>query len=237
MAPSDIPDYDRRQWKHWADRDGDCQDTRQEVLIEESLVDVVFEAEKQCKVEAGRWYGAFTGTFVEDTGDLDVDHMVPLKNAHDSGGWKWDPSRKAEYANYLDDPGHLIAVTRGANRSKGSKGPDEWRPPEEAYWCEYATNWTEIKSRWGLQMTREESWAVLQMLDSCNAPVRIVELKGATEPAGEPAQQSSVYGSCDEAQAAGEVRVRGARGEGRGFSAETVPSARDGDGDGVVCER
>ena len=127
-----------------------------------------------CRVETGRWYGAFTGTYVESPGDLDVDHLVPLKNAHLSGGWRWEPTRKAEYANYLDDPDHLIAVTARANRSKGAKGPEEWRPPDEGYWCEYAVNWTEVKAQWGLTMTREESRAVLEILEGCEVPVKVV---------------------------------------------------------------
>ena len=99
-------------------------DARQEVLISESLVEVTFESERKCRVETGRWYGAFTGAYVEAPGDLDIDHLVPLKNAHDSGGWAWSAARKQEYANYLGDPDHLIAVTKGANRSKGAKGPE-----------------------------------------------------------------------------------------------------------------
>ena len=81
-------------------------------------------------------------------GDTGVDHLVPFKNAHLSGGWGREPSRKAAYANYLGDADHLIAVTARANRSKGAKGPEEWRPPDEGYWCEYAVNWTEVKSQW-----------------------------------------------------------------------------------------
>ena len=188
--PSDIPDYSRSQWKHWADEDGDCQDARQEVLIAESLVEVAFESAKMCRVENGRWYGAFTGIYVELPGDLDVDHLVPLKNAHLSGGWRWEPSRKAEYANYLDDADHLIAVTARANRSKGAKGPEEWRPPDEGYWCEYAVNWTEVKAQWGLTMTREESRAVLEMLEGCADPVKVVELKGTAAP--DPTRNLSV---------------------------------------------
>ena len=44
------------------------------------------------------------------------------------------------------------------------------------------------------------------------------------------------YASCEEAEAAGEERVQGSSGSGWGFPAELVPGARDGDGDGVVCE-
>ena len=235
--PSRIPEYSRSQWKHWADEDGDCQDARQEVLIAESLVEVTFESVKMCRVETGRWYGAFTGTYVELPRDLDVDHLVPLKNAHLSGGWGWGPSRKAEYANYLDDADHLIAVTAGANRSKGAKGPEEWRPPDEGYWCEYGVNWTEVKSQWGLTMTRDESRAVLEMLEGCEGPVKVVELKGTAGPEPRKEPERSVYGSCEEADAAGVTRVQGGQGVGRGFPKATVPSARDGDGDGVVCER
>lgn len=45
------------------------------------------------------------------------------------------------------------------------------------------------------------------------------------------------YSSCEAAQAAGEPRVQGSKGSGRGYPQHVVPSARDGDGDGVVCER
>ena len=258
QIPTDIPEYDRSQWKHWSDEDGDCQDARQEVLVAESLVEVAFETDEECRVAMGRWYGAFTGTYLDAPRDLDIDHLVPLKNAHDSGGWVWDPIRKELYANYLGDPDHLIAVAKGANRSKGAKGPEDWRPPDEGYWCQYATDWTEVKMEWGLSMTQKEVEAVIEMLDTCEEPVEVVansandaserdkpERPGAADatptptlvPEPEPDEDTPVYGSCQEAVEAGETRVQGSAGEGRGFPKHMVPSARDGDGDGVVCER
>ena len=96
LIPANIPEYDRGDWKHWVDEDGDCQDARQEVLVEESLTPVTFETDRQCRVETGRWYGAFTGVYVEDPGDLDIDHLVPLKNAYLSGAWAWNPAMKEE---------------------------------------------------------------------------------------------------------------------------------------------
>ena len=60
----------------------------------------------------------------------------------------------------------MIAVTSGANRSKGAKGPEEWRPPDQGYWCRYAIDWTEVKFEWGLTMTQREAEAVIAMLDT-----------------------------------------------------------------------
>ena len=118
--PAGIPDYDRGDWKHWQDYDKDCQDIRHEVLIEESLVEVTLKTDKECQVATGRWYGVFDGHHLENAGHVDVDHMVPLKNPHNSGGWAWSSERKEQYANHLDDDDHLIAVASRANRSKGA---------------------------------------------------------------------------------------------------------------------
>ena len=242
-VPADIPEYDRSDWRHWIDEDGDCQDARQEVLIAESLDQVTFETDRKCRVGTGRWYGAFTGVYLEDPGDLDIDHLVPLKNAHLSGAWAWNPAMKEEYANYLGDDDHLIAVQDNANQSKGARGPDEWVPPDETYWCDYAVNWSEIKHRWDLTMTEPEAEAVVEMLYTCENPpeVEVWEALGTAtgEHKPEPTEelQNSVYGSCEEAAEAGEQRVQGSQGGGRGFPKAMVPSARDGDGDGIVCEK
>ena len=238
-VPDDIPVYDRADWKHWTDEDGDCQDARQEVLVAESLVPVTFQTDRKCRVAAGRWYGSYTGVFVEDPGDLDVDHLVPLKNAHRSGGWSWDAAKKEEYANHLEDEDHLIAVTAGSNRSKGAKGPEEWAPPDSDYWCQYATDWAEIKERWLLTMTPRESEIMMDMLYTCDDPPEVEVLTGMVVVTGvdKPEGDAPVYSSCEEAEAAGEERVPGSQGGGRGFPKAMVPSARDGDGDGVVCER
>ena len=162
----------------------------------------------------------------------------------------WDPTRKGQYANSLGDPGHLIAVTKGANRSKGAKGPEDWHPPDEGCWCQYAKDWTEVKLEWGLTMTQAEAEAVIDMLDTCEEPVEVVaeraEAMAGTETSGqataeeatatpthvsEPESQgiSTACASCEEAE---ETRVQGSAGGGRGFLKDMVPSARDGYGYG-----
>ena len=163
---------------------------------------------------------------------------------------KWSESRKRQFANDLSFDGHLVAVHGPANQAKGMSGPDSWRPPEEAFWCRYAIDWITVKNSWELTATEAEVAALSEMLETCEPP-RVLQgigpearpLANATPEAAptaiEPTEAASdrVYASCDEAAAAGEERVLGSSGSGRGFPQSIVPDARDGDGDGVVCEQ
>ena len=49
-----CPAYDRRDYPHWIDPDQDCQNTRHEVLVEESTVPVQFKTNKKCRVVTGK---------------------------------------------------------------------------------------------------------------------------------------------------------------------------------------
>ena len=164
-----IPIYDRDDWSHWSDDDGDCQNIRHEVLQDETFEAVTFTTSSNCYVDTGKWYGVYTATYYYSASELDVDHFVPLKNAHDSGGYEWSLTKKKEYANYLDDADHLVAVQSGANRSKGARGPEDWKPTNTDYWCEYAYDWIRIKDTWGLTATQSEWNALVSMIDACPA--------------------------------------------------------------------
>ena len=162
-----IPDYNRDDWNHWIDENSDCQNTRHEVLIEESQETVTYTSDTHCLVSTGKWFGYYTGQYYYNASELDMDHFIPLKNAHQSGGYNWSSSKKEEFANYRLDPDNLIAVNLSANRSKGAKGPDEWKPTNTDYWCQYAYDWIRIKKFWSLTATQAEWYALVSMIETC----------------------------------------------------------------------
>ena len=277
----DTPEYDREEWRNWIDEDRDCQDTRHEVLIRQSTGQVTFVEDEQCRVASGTWTDPFSEEEFTDPIYLHIDHMVPLANAHKSGGWLWSEEKKRQYLNDLSYDGHLIAVRTTVNSSKGDNGPEEWKPPIEGYWCQYAIDWITVKDKWELFGSEEEAAALAEMLETCTPPLTVTVIPHEipqpeatptrtptaesspsptttidatpsptptveTTPSPTPAADATsspttdiedIYESCEAAEAAGEPREQGSSGPGQGFPKEKVPSARDGDGDGVVCEK
>jgi len=155
--------YDRDLYGGWIDADGDCQDTRQEVLIEESRVPVTLDA-TGCRVLHGEWYDPYIGQVIIDPGVLDIDHFVPLAEVHRSGGHSWSAARRRAYANDLTNAETLIAVHRSANRSKGGRDPGDWLPRNAEYHCEYVQVWLKVKAIWSLTMDAAEEATIHQVL-------------------------------------------------------------------------
>tara|TARA_B100000953_G_scaffold187398_1_gene154265 strand:+ start:394 stop:834 length:441 start_codon:yes stop_codon:yes gene_type:complete len=145
--------------------DGDGCDTRREVLIEESIEPVTVAI--GCSLQGGRWYSAFDGVETDDPSTFDVDHMVPLKEAWDSGAWAWDAARRQAFANDTTLADALIAVSASSNRSKGSKDPAEWMPPLESFRCSYVAAWLAVKRAWELSMDEAEYETIETWTQKC----------------------------------------------------------------------
>ena len=158
--------YDRDLFKHWTDADGDGCNARYEVLIEESLTPVTVSS--GCKLSGGKWVSAFDLIETTDPSKFDVDHMVPLKEAWDSGAWAWDSRTREAYANDLEYEMSLIAVSANSNRSKSDRDPADWLPTNKDYWCEYITAWVQVKTRWSLSIDKAEKSKIDEVAESCD---------------------------------------------------------------------
>ena len=158
--------YDRDLFDHWSDVDGDGCNTRYEVLTAESLEPV--ETSDGCRPTGGLWISAFDGTTTTSPRSFDIDHLVPLAEAWDSGAHSWSSSRREAFANDETSPLTLIAVSASSNRSKGDRDPAEWLPPSVEYRCEYVASWVSVKARWELSIDPAEKTAIESVLAGCS---------------------------------------------------------------------
>ncbi len=152
--------------ERWSDADGDCQDTRQEVLIIESLQETELTADG-CRVLSGLWYDSYSNSYFTEADKLDVDHFIPLKEAHISGAHLWDNEERRAFANNIDNPHLLIAVSAKTNRSKGAKDPARWLPPNQSFHCEYIRRWKALKERYSLSYDELELRTIHGMQRRC----------------------------------------------------------------------
>lgn len=160
--------YDRDLFRHWLDADSDGCDTREEVLIQESLSPVTTSS--GCQIVSGRWLSVYDNEETMDPSTLDVDHMIPLAEAWDSGAHSWDSATREAFANDLGFAGSLIAVSASSNRSKGDRDPAEWTPPNANFLCTYVFTWISVKYRWSLSIDVTEKIALERSVDSCGNP-------------------------------------------------------------------
>jgi len=158
-------DYDRDLFRHWVDADGDGCNARREVLIAEAIAAPTIGA--RCELIGGQWYSAFDGVVTEDDSSFDVDHMVPLKEAWQSGAHAWSASRRQAFANDLDLPESLIAVSASSNRSKSDRDPADWLPPLTSFRCQYLEDWLQVKVKWELSVDPREFQAMRDVLLVC----------------------------------------------------------------------
>ena len=178
-----MESYTRTAWGGVVDEDKNCRDTRQEVLIRDSRVPVLWRDERKCEGAWGAWVDVYSGESVNDPHAMDIDHVVSLKEIHEAGGWRWETARRVRAANWMFN---LLAVSAKENRAKGARGLHEWLPPRQEFHCRYV----EVRAtvRFVLRLPPSsvpEADVARRVLDSC-APVLPVSAK-ATETNTPPA--------------------------------------------------
>ena len=157
--------FDRvKHFGNWRDEDKDCLNTRAEVLVRDSLISPIIN---KCLVVSGRWYSIFDGRNHLLATEVQIDHLVALSEAWDSGASSWSKKRRFKYANDLGYSGSLSAMTTKLNGNckklcKSDKDPAEWLPPKSR--CVYAQRWVAVKYRWGLSIDLAEKQVLSRLL-------------------------------------------------------------------------
>lgn len=160
IPTAETEKYNRKQhFGRWINDPADetCFNTRAQVLIRDSNTKVSFRITNKCVIDRGEWFDPYSDNTLDTAGQIDIDHMVPLKNAYQSGAWKWHFKSRCLYANYLGMKEHLIPVSKSENRSKGDSSPADYLPSANSYICNYIKNWLTVKSIWNLKLSDHEA--------------------------------------------------------------------------------
>ncbi|WP_031476325.1 HNH endonuclease family protein [Streptomyces bicolor] len=162
VATEDRTGYSRDLFPHWITQSGTCN-TR-EVVLKRDGTNVVQDS--SCAATSGSWFSPYDGATWTAASDVDIDHLVPLAEAWDSGADSWTTSRRQAFANDLTRP-QLIAVTDNVNQAKGDQDPATWMPSVSSYRCTYVRAWVQVKYYYDLSVDSAEKSALTNYLASC----------------------------------------------------------------------
>jgi hypothetical protein len=159
--------YSRAQFPTWSDLNRNGCDTRNEILNRD-LTKVVFKAgTRDCKVISGSLIDPYSGKviiFSSVKSTIDIDHVVALSNAWQTGAAYFDKSKRQLIAN---DPLNLLAVDYSLNRQKGDGDAATWLPPLKSYRCDYVARQIAVKAKYALWVTSPEKDAIIKILEKC----------------------------------------------------------------------
>ena len=169
-----LTDYRKREkffneddWSFEEDFDGDCQSTRQEMLILTSRIDVRYTNPRNCVVRTGEWLDEYTGELFKVAVKLEVDHIIPRMYAHTHGGDRWTPEKKLTFAN---DPLNIMLVERREIRRKRDRGPSRYLPRAE-FQCEYINLWNQISEKYDLQLSTTDRSTITRLNADCSEAI------------------------------------------------------------------
>ncbi|BDR53465.1 deoxyribonuclease [Bombiscardovia nodaiensis] len=151
------------------DDDGNGCNIREDVLTRD-LKNVTYTQPGGCKVKSGVLSDPYTGKSIQfvrgvkTSAQVQIDHVVALENAWQSGAQDWDTAKRYQMGN---DPYNLLAVDGPSNQEKGSASAAYWLPPRAEYRCDYVSRQIGVKAKYGLSVTSQEKDAMLGVLHSC----------------------------------------------------------------------
>ena len=163
--------YARAQFgQAWADTNRNGCDTRNDIL-KRDLTKVVFRVNtRSCVVVSGFLHDPYSGTDInfvkgiKTSPEVQIDHVVSLSNAWQTGAFKLTLEVRREMAN---DPLELLAVKGSVNQQKSDGDAATWLPPLKSYRCAFVARQVAVKAKYGLWLTKPERDAILRVIASC----------------------------------------------------------------------
>ena len=122
-----------------------------------------------CTVETGTLVSPYTGgtiNFVRgpNSAIVQIDHVVALGNAWQTGAQSWPTAKRDTFGNDLLE---LLAVDGPSNDQKGDADAASWLPSNKAFRCEYVGIQVAVKVKYGLWVTQAEHDAIARILATC----------------------------------------------------------------------
>ncbi len=154
----------------WKDVDRNGCDTRNDILNRD-LSSIIYKvSSKDCVILSGLLIDPYSGESIDflrgvaTSSDVQIDHVVALSNAWQTGAFKLTIERRTAFAN---DPLNLLAVKGRLNSQKGDGDAATWLPPKKSYRCSYVARQVAVKYKYGLWLTAPEKAAILKLLQPC----------------------------------------------------------------------
>ncbi len=163
--------YTRAQFgQTWADVNRNGCDTRNDIL-QRDLTNLSYRSgTRDCVVESGKLIDPYSGITinfvkgVQSSMEVQIDHVVALSNAWQTGAFKFTLEKRTQIAN---DPDNLLAVQGRLNSQKGDGDAATWLPPLKSYRCTYVSKQISVKAKYGLWVTATEKAAMKSILAKC----------------------------------------------------------------------
>jgi hypothetical protein len=163
--------YERSQFgPAWSDVDRNGCDTRNDILYRDLSSIKYKDGTKECVVQSGILIDPYSGEKISflrgvaTSSEVQIDHVVALSNAWQTGAFKLTYDKRLAFAN---DPMNLLAVKGRLNSQKGDGDAATWLPPRKNIRCAYVAQQIVVKAKYGLWVTKPEKAAMLNLLDQC----------------------------------------------------------------------
>ncbi len=188
----------------------------------------------------GSVYGPYTGTCFSSASETDIEHIVSVSEAHDSGLCSRNLATRMEFARDLRNL--TLASPRVNRQEKRGKDAAEWLPDRNRCW--FAARVLEVRRAYGLTIDRREADVLEVILSGCEhtgmEPMvcRVVTARDRNVDASSKSDIDDVLSRYDD-NGNGRITCKEARRHGITPVLRDHPAyryMRDGDGDGMVCE-